>query len=91
MLRPPHSAEKGTGDDGMLCAECSGERARATTACSAQSAQGRTSHRIGNGAEVGCVDRSTGAQLKPELYPFCFGFKLMFTPDFGAQHAVGDF
>uniref|UniRef100_A0A0E0PCP9 Uncharacterized protein n=1 Tax=Oryza rufipogon TaxID=4529 RepID=A0A0E0PCP9_ORYRU len=45
MLRPPHSAEKGTGDDGMLCAECSGERARATTACSAQSAQGRTSHR----------------------------------------------
>uniref|UniRef100_A0A0E0FKK5 Uncharacterized protein n=1 Tax=Oryza nivara TaxID=4536 RepID=A0A0E0FKK5_ORYNI len=51
MLRPPHSAEKGTGDDGMLCAECSGERARATTACSAQSAQGRTSHRIGNGAE----------------------------------------
>uniref|UniRef100_A0A0E0JCI3 Uncharacterized protein n=1 Tax=Oryza nivara TaxID=4536 RepID=A0A0E0JCI3_ORYNI len=52
MLRPPHSAEKGMGDDGMLCAECSGERARATTACSAQSAQGRTSHRIGNGAEV---------------------------------------
>uniref|UniRef100_A0A0E0JCI2 Uncharacterized protein n=1 Tax=Oryza nivara TaxID=4536 RepID=A0A0E0JCI2_ORYNI len=63
MLRPPHSAEKGMGDDGMLCAECSGERARATTACSAQSAQGRTSHRIGNGAEVGCVDRSTGISL----------------------------